>query len=130
VGHWIASSKNRVGRCQCNLVFVVKFVLAYRENIEIQERRLRAIIAGIADRPWMSRRRLSRAGLEFLDERTDTTTHWTSGGNGSLDEGGQMDALVVALALTSSQAMVKRPAKAHLFLPNMGCPSIEIQTFE
>ena len=37
---------------------------------------------------WMSCRRLSRTGLEFLDERTDTTTHWTSGGDGSLDEGG------------------------------------------
>jgi hypothetical protein len=36
----------------------------------------------------MSCRRLSRTGLEFLDERTDTTTHWTSGGDGSLDEGG------------------------------------------
>jgi hypothetical protein len=79
-------------------VFIVKFVLASRENIEIQERRLRAIIVGIADRLWMSCRRLSRTGLEFLDERTDTTTHWTSGGDGSLDERGQMDASVVALA--------------------------------
>jgi hypothetical protein len=40
----------------------------------------------------MSCRRLSRAGLEFLDERTDSTTHWTSGGDGSLDERGHMDA--------------------------------------
>jgi hypothetical protein len=55
-GYRIASSKNRVGRCQRNLVFVVKFVLASRENIEIQERWLRAIIVGIADRPWTSRR--------------------------------------------------------------------------
>ena len=52
-----------------------------------------------------------------------------------------MDASAVALALTYSisslgeifrdkRAMVKRPAKAHLFFPNVGCPSTEIQTFE
>ena len=39
-----------------------------------------------------------------------------------------MDASVVALAQTCSEAMVKRPAKAHLFFLNMGCPSIEIET--
>ena len=38
-----------------------------------------------------------------------------------------MDASVVALAQTCSEAMVKRPAKAHLFFLNMGCPSIEIE---
>jgi hypothetical protein len=108
-------------------VFVVKFVLASRENIEIQERQLRAIIVGIAERPWMSCRRLSRAGLEFLDERTGSTTHWTSGVDSSLDERGHMDASVVAFAQTCSEAMVNRPAKARLFFLNMGCPSIEIE---
>jgi len=110
-------------------VFVVKLVRASRENIEIQERRLRTIIVGIAERPWMSCRRLSRAGFEFLDERTGSTTQWTSGDDGSLDERGQMDASVVALAQTCSEAMVKRPAKAHLFFLNMGCPSIEIERY-
>ena len=38
-----------------------------------------------------------------------------------------MDASVVALAQTCSEAMVKRPAKAHLFFLNMGCPSIELE---
>jgi len=38
-----------------------------------------------------------------------------------------MDASVVALAQTCSEAMVNRPAKAHLFFLNMGCPSIEIE---
>ena len=52
-----------------------------------------------------------------------------------------MGALDAVLALTYSiwslgeifrdkRTMVKRPAKAHLFFPNMGCPSTEIQTFE
>ena len=56
-------------------------------------------------------------------------THWTSGGDGSLDEGGQMnfsrrDARV---DLLGAEAMVKRSAKAHFFFLNMGCPSIEIE---
>ena len=48
-----------------------------------------------------------------------------------------MGALDAVLALTYSiwslgeifrdkRTMVKRPAKAHLFFPNMGCPSTEI----
>jgi len=52
-----------------------------------------------------------------------------------------MSALDAVLALTYSisslgeifrdkRTMVKRPAKAHLFLPNVGCTSTEIQTFD
>jgi hypothetical protein len=52
-----------------------------------------------------------------------------------------MDASAVALGLSYSisslgeifrdqRTMVKRPAKAHLFFPNVGCTSTEIRTFE
>jgi hypothetical protein len=52
-----------------------------------------------------------------------------------------MDASAVALGLSYSisslgeifrdkRTMVKRPEKAHLFFPNVGCTSTEIQTFE
>jgi hypothetical protein len=52
-----------------------------------------------------------------------------------------MGALDAVLALTYSiwslgeifrdkRTMAKRPAKAHLFFPKMGCPSTEIQTLE
>jgi hypothetical protein len=61
--------------------------------------------------------------------------------DGSLDEGGQMDASAVALGLSYSisslgeifrdkRTMVIRPEKAHLFFPNVRCTSTEIQTFE
>jgi hypothetical protein len=52
-----------------------------------------------------------------------------------------MGALDAVLALTYSisslgeifrdkRTMVKRPAKVHLFFPNVGCTSTEIQTYE
>jgi hypothetical protein len=52
-----------------------------------------------------------------------------------------MDASAIALGLSYSisslgeifrdkRTMVKRPEKAHLFFPNVGCTSTEIQTFE
>jgi len=61
--------------------------------------------------------------------------------DGTLDESGQMDASAGALGLSYSisslgeifrdkRTMVKRPEKAHLFFPNVGCTSTEIQTFE
>jgi hypothetical protein len=53
--------------------------LARRENTQIQERRLRAIIPGGAEWAWMTRQRFNRAILEFRDEGADDMAHWTSG---------------------------------------------------
>ena len=64
--------KTALGAVNATLCPLLNFSGEVVKTLQIQERRLRAIIVGIAEWPWMSCRRLSRTGLEFLDERTNS----------------------------------------------------------